>query len=881
MRRVRAWLLRFGGIFVKQKRDRELAEELATHLQMHIEDNIRSGMSPQEARRWALLKLGGIEQAKELHRDQSGIPLLETFWGDIRFAVRMLRKNAGFTAVAVFTLLLGIGANTAMFSVINGVLLRPLPYPEPNELVRIHTQRSGRAFGSISEPEFVDLEAFNSAFEAFGLYTSTGVNLSEGEGEPEHVTATRITPGLLDTLRVRPQLGRPLAVSEGEAGSHRVAIISDGLWKRRFGADPGVLGHQLRILNDSYQIIGVMPPGFAFPDAETSLWVGYGLDRAKLRHRGAHFSSIIARLGTGVTVAQAQAEIDSLSERLRELHPDIYQPGSKFHFVAQSYMEDVTGAVRPALLILMAAAGLVLFIACGNVANLLLTRLAGREREITIRSALGASRTRLLRQILTECLVLGMLAGLAALAAARWAFDWLIAMYPDSLPRLTEARLDTSVLLFNTGLALLATLAVGGLSAIGISAKTLSANLRAAGRTAGGAARSRSRSALVVAEVALATVLLVGAGLLVRSLHQMRITEPGFGTAYVLTAQLTLSPERYPDGPSRQRFYRQLMDELSNRRGIVSAAAVNFLPLCGDLMDWYVGAEGYLPADPNADFVQYRTVTPDYFDTLRIPLLQGRTFTDDDLARAQPVAIISEALARRFWGNLDPIGRRIRPSGIDSPDPWHIVVGVVGDIHHSGPRQGDVPIWYRCAYQDPWSTMALVVRTSGDPQEAVGTVKDAVRRVEPSQPVYKVRMMTDMARGLMTPDRLNGSLMALFAALALTLAAVGIYGVIANAVGQRTPEIGVRMTLGARRAQVLRGVLREGLALVVCGLGLGLAGAFALGNFLQWLLFGLAASDTVTLTGAAAVLLGVGVLACLLPAWRASRVDPLTALRHE
>jgi putative ABC transport system permease protein len=810
-----------------------------------------------------------------LQRDRARVPLLETFWADIRFALRMLRAHAGFSAAAALTLVLGIGTNTAMFSIVDGVLLRPLPYPRPDGIVRVHTQRTGRGFGGISEPEFEDLEQGTSAFEVLGLYSGASVNLSEEGSEPEHVMAARVTPGLFGALGVRPQVGRPLAPGEGDAGSHRVALVSDGLWKRRFGADAGALGRKLRILDDTYVIVGVMPPGFAFPDAETDLWIGYGLDRTDLNPRGAHFASIIARLRPGVTVARAQRELDGLSARLRDEHQDVYQPGSGFHFVAQSYLDDVTGAVRPALLVLMGAVGLVLLIACANVANLLLGRVVERDREMAIRTALGATRGRILRQILTECLLLAGLAGLAALAAARWGFDALVALDSGALPRLDAVHLDRWVFLFNAGLAMLATLAVGSLAALRVGGEALSARLRTAGRATAGTGRLGSRRALVVAEMALATVLLAGAGLLVRSLQQMSTTDLGFRAEHVTTARLSLSPDRFPEASSRAQFYRRLMDELSRRPDVVSAAAVNFLPVSGDTMDWYVGAEGYVPADPNADFVQYRTVTPGYFRTLGITLKRGREFTGEDRAGAQPTAIVSAALARRFWGDGDPIGKRIRPGRAGSGGPWFVVVGVVGDIYHSGPRGGEVPIWYRCAYQDPWDTMSLAVRTARGPGQAARIIKDAVSRIEPRQPVYQVREMTDMARDIVSPDRLNAVLLGLFALLALILAAVGIYGVLSCAVAWRTPEIGVRMALGAGRARVLCAVLREGAVLVAYGLGVGLA------RLLEWLLFGVVASDPVAFTGAAAVLFGVGVFACLVPAWRASRLDPLAALRHE
>jgi len=883
-------LVRRYGAEMTEAFERELMEVRARRGRRHATsfvarawaDAIRAGLGERRRCRARWYAGSGEDVRSPVRR----LAWMEHVMQDLRLAARMLARQPGFAALVVLTLALGIGVNTALFSIVNGVLLRPLPYPDPDAIVRIHTQRGGRGFGGISEPEFVDLVGGTTAFEAIGLMQGVGLNLTEGEGDPEYIDGLLITAGVFDALGVRPALGRPLHEREGLVGGGRAALISDGLWKRRFGADASVLGRSLRILNETYEIVGVMPAGFAFPDAQTEAWIGYGLDTANLRGRGAHFCAIVARLREGVTRNRAQADVDALSARVREANQDVYRPGSGFHFVVQSYLDDITGAVRPALVLLMAAVGLVLLIACANVASLLLARAADRGREFAVRAALGAGRARILRQLLTESLFFGALAGLLAIPVAWWVFGALAALHPGSLPRMGDVRLDTPVLLFNAALVALATLTVGGWPALWVSGALRpgrgpgAAGLLAA-RTADSGGRSRGRAVLVVAEVALAAVLLVGAGLVVRSLERLADAQPGFTAEHVLTARVTLAPERYPDEEARAGFYRRLMDGLATEPDVVSAAAVNYVPASGVDMDWYLGAEGYVPASPNIDFVQYRTVTPGYFETLGIPILRGRDFTDDDRAGSQPVAILSAALAKRFWGDQDPIGRRVRPSGADSSSPWHVVVGIAGDIQYAGPRGGDAPIWYRSTYQDAWSTMSLVLQTGGDPARAVRAVKGAVAQIDPRQPVYQIRAMTDLARDILSPDRLNANLLALFAALALALAAIGIYGVLACEVGQRTHEIGVRVALGARGGQVLRDIVAKGLTLVVAGLGLGLAGALALSRLLRSLLFGIDAYDPATFTGVAVVLLGVGLLACVLPARRALRVDPLTALRQE
>jgi putative ABC transport system permease protein len=483
--------------------------------------------------------------------------------------------------------------------------------------------------------------------------------------------------------------------------------------------------------------------------------------------------------------------------------------------------------------------------------------------------------------MLTECFLLGLLGGLGALIAAGWAFSAPVLLHPESLPRMSTVQLDTTVFAFNLGLVLFTTFVVGAIPAIRISRTGRAENLKEGARQSDSAGRYKSRAVLVVTEVALATILMVGAGLLIRSFQQLLAVDPGFRAEQLLTTRLTLPAERYPDMPKRAEFFRQLKDELATEPGVISAAAINTLPMSGHHSDWYLTAEGYEPADPNADYIQFRCVTPDYFETLGIPLVRGRTFTNHDIMGSQPVVILSESLARRFWGDEDPIGRRVRQGRQDSSDSWFVVVGIVAEVHHSGARRGEVPMWYRSAYQHIWSSMSLAVRTTGDPAQAIGVVKDAVSRVDPYQPIYGTQVMTEMVSISLSDERLNTNLLMAFAGLALGLATIGIYGVIAYSVSRRTQEIGMRMALGAPRGRVLRDVLGDGLKLVLAGLGIGVVVALVLTQFLRWLLFGVEAYDPITFFGVVLVLGTIGLLACLLPARRASRVDPLVALRYE
>ncbi len=811
----------------------------------------------------------------------SGDPIMTNFLQDLRYALRRLAKSPAFALVAILTLALGMGANTAMYSIINGVLLQPLPYLAPEGLVIVHTQWKDFGFGSTNPHEYFDLLEKTEAFQSVALYRSTSVNLLDGDGEPERVLGVRTTPSLLESLGVRPALGRALAPGEEFAGAHRVALISDRLFKRRFGGDPSVLGRKLRILNDSYEVVGVMPAGFAFPSRRTDIWTGYGIDRTNLASRGAHSSGVLARIADGKSLETVQAELDSLSAQLRRDFPRNYPEASNFRLFAEPLTENLTGSVRPALFVLMGAVGFVLLIACANVANLLLSRITSQEKEFAIRTALGARAGRLVRQILSETFLLSLLGGLAALLVARIAFEGLLVLHPQSVPRLSEVKLDGSVLMFNIALVAFATLAAGLIPALRLSRIDSQQKLKDGTRSSGGRLNSRTRTVLVVSQITLATVLLMGAGLLLRSFQHLIAADPGFRTLQVATARVTLPRDRYSDLAARGRFYRQVIEQVEARPGVISAAAINLLPMGGSTSDFSIRAEGYTPANPDIpDFVQYRIVTSRYFETLGIPIRRGRPFNERDGSDGQLVAILSESLAKKFWGDQDPIGKRIN-NGSESKPNWLTVVGVVGEVHHSGSRQGNIPIWYQPITQDCWSDMSLAVRSAGDPTLAIGSLKAALAEIDPFLPLYNIRLMPQLVAEVLSQDRFNANLLLAFAGLALGLAAIGIFGVISYSVSQRTQEIGIRMALGAHRERILGQIMREGLSMILIGLVAGLAGALLLTRFMQALLFGVAPSDPVTFVSIAVVLVASGVAACLGPARRATRVDPMIALRYE
>jgi predicted permease len=871
MRTLRGWLLRLGGMFGKERRERELAAEMESHLQMHIEDNLRSGMSPEKARREALMKLGGIEQTKENYRDRRSLPLLESLLQDLRFGARMLRKSPGFTAVTVLTLALGIGANTAIFSVINGVLLSPLPYKDAKQLVVIKENDS--------PPNVMDIQRQVRAFSQGG-----GINVEKmdytGGTEPVQVRVGRINAAFFETLGVQPMLGRIISPGEDVQGGPRLAMVSNHFWQNYLSSDPHAVGDTIHLGGNSYTVIGVMPASFAPPaehaDVFVSLWVS---DPSAAADRGVHYMHTYWRLKAGVTLAQAQTDMAAIDRRLAEEYP-AEEKERKRQLVPLH--EWLVGDVRSALLVLFGAVGLVLLIACANFASLLMVRAFAGRQELVIRAALGAGRGRLIRKTLTENVLLSVLGGAAGLLFAQWGTSMLLALRPEKLARLSGIHMDTRVLLFVLVVSVLTGI-VFGMAPVWIAARAdVSEALKESGRST--TAGHRIRNILVTSELALALVLLVGAGLLIKGFSRLRSMNPGFNPANVMTMYLQLPATRYSDIPKQTQFRRELLSRLDSLPG-VQAAMVTDIPLGGNYVDHGFVIDGHpsvaVGGEPD---VQTLSVMGDYFRVMQIPLRAGRDFTPLDREGQPLVAIVNEEMVREFFPHENPIGVRIRWARDTGPPRWMTVIGVVGDVKHSGLNQPTDPAMYTPFSQsdEAWRRfMTLAIRARDASPGLVEEVKKQIWSVDGQIPVGDVHAMDELIAVSLAQQRFNMLLLGLFAALALILAAVGIYGAMAYAVNQRTHEIGIRTALGAQRRDVLRLVMRDGAKIALFGIASGIAGALALTRLMSSLLFEVKPTDPATFAGVAILLTLVALAACYIPARRAMRVDPMVALRYE
>ena len=810
---------------------------------------------------------------------------------DWRVGLRMLLKKPGFTALAIVTLALGIGANTAIFSVVNAVLLRPLQFPEPERLVTLweRNPKQGYEENVASPPNFVEWRQQSRAFERISAFTfDAKFNLS-GDERPEPVQGTRVSADLFATLGVDPVRGRLFLPQEEEPGRDQVAILGYGLWSRRFGGDPRIVGRPITVDGRSLTVVGVMPRGFDFPggtgivldsfsNPPAELWIPLALDPKDLAQRSNHWLQAIGRLRPGVTIEQAGAEMDAIERGIEEHNPKDYV-GSGVKLVP--LYDQVVGGVRPALLILLGAVGFVLLMACGNVANLLLVRATARQREMSIRAALGATRAALVRQLLIESLLLAACGGAAGALLALWGLDALAAMIPQSIPRSGDIGVDGRVLGFTLIISILAALLFGLAPALHASRGNLTDALQEGSRgSAGGLHRNRLRNGLVVSEIALALVLLIGAVLTIQSFVRLRRVSPGFNPRNVLTMELSLPRLRYPRGAERGAFVQRLVEEVTNLPGVESAGVVTHLPLAGGSMNYALTVEGYASPDPaKALSAEYRAVSPGYFAAMGIRLIRGRPFTDRDTAAAPHVLIVNEAVERRYFGDQDALGRKLT-LGFDG---WTgEIVGVIRDVRHTALDAGVLDEVYGPYAQTPfWPFMSLALRTRGDPLALAAAVRQRVLTIDRDQAVARVRTMERvLAESVAQPD-FRMRLLSLFGLMALVLATVGVYGVMSYTVTERMREIGVRMALGAQRRDVLRLVLEKGMRLTLAGVAVGLAGAFVLARVLQGLLFGTSATDVRTFTCVALALAAVGLLACWLPARRATRVDPAVALRYE
>jgi putative ABC transport system permease protein len=809
---------------------------------------------------------------------------------DLRYALRLLRRAPGFTLVAVITLALGIGANAAIFSVIDAALLRPLPYGAPDRLVAVYSRFPAMGFDHfwVSPPEYFQYKQRSRSFAALGAYSTGTVNVT-GRDQPVRVEAARATASLLQALGVKPELGQLFTAAQDVPNAEPVVLLTHELWRNAFGGDRSIVGRRVQIDGVDRTVIGVMPPGFDVADRHLQLWTPLGLDPTDNTRWGSHYLYLIGRLEPTVGVGAAQAELSTLLTRWREERPTDHSPSPTDHpMFLLPLLEDLIGKERPKMWLLMGAVGLVLLIACANVANLLLARAEARQKEIAVRTAMGAARGRLLRQFLTESVVLSLAGGVIGLLLAAFGVRAIVATWPDAIPRMREVVLDGRVLLFTLGMAVLTGLLFGLAPALHARAGVLFASLKEGGqRSTAGSRRQILRRSLVVVEVALATMLVLAGALLIRSFWLLQQVDPGFDSKGVLSFQIALPDARYPDEHQVAAFYQRLVDRLQALPGVESASAAWGLPPKRDILANDTEIEGIPkpPEGPVQNMDYWQLVTPGYFTTMHIPIKEGRPLLASDTTGAPGVALVNETAARHFWPGRSAIGRRLRAP--DEKAPWLTVVGVVGDVKQGGVDEKTGTEVYFPVAQSPDSIggasddMYLLLRAKGDPSSLIAPAREVVRSLDPTLPLAHVRTMDQVLFESVAQPRFVTMMALLFASVALALAAVGIYGVLAYSVEQRTQEIGVRMALGAQARAVLAMILKQGSGLIALGLGLGVAGAVALRKVLAGVLFHVAPTDPA-IFGAVVVLLAfVSMVACWLPARRATAISPLIALRHE
>ena len=878
--------LRLRSLFRRKTADGELDAELHFHLEREISANISAGMSPVEARRAALREFGGFEQLKEECRDTRNVNWLQDFAQDVRFGLRTLRKSPGFAAVAVLTLALGIGANTAIFSLVNGIVLRPLPYSQPQRLVSITD--------SYPEGALVAMRASLKTIDVAGYTDWTELNLT-GRGDPTRLYGAAVSAEFFSILGAKPEIGRVFQSGEDQPGRDNLVILSHALWQSEFGADTNIIGRSVRLEGIDRRIVGVMPPDFRFPASKTQLWIPLDLDpRSVGAYWGGSFMPVIGRLRDGVSLEQARAEVRATLPRIRGMFPwkmpDALWSGS----AVVPLQDSIVGDVSTTLFTLLGAIVLVLLIACANVTNLLLARAATRQREIAVRAALGAGRWRICRQLLTESVILAICGGGLGLLLAINGVAWLKLLLPANTPRLTSVTVDWRVLAFTAAIALLTGVIFGFAPALHASSIDLNESLKNAGRFSAAARSTRIRSVLAAAEIAVAVVLVIGAGLMIKSLWELSHVNPGFSTESIVTARITPNESFCEDLLRCQSFYSSVQDRVRALPGVSGAALVNVLPLDGRVDGFAASLEDH-PRDPRdpAPVLWESVVTPDYFKVMGIPLLRGRNFTATDMGpNSQSVALITEATARKYWPNQDPIGKHVKPV-FDTP--WTTIVGVVGDVNETS-LASRWPDFMDGAIYSPFGNatrvsgrhgrlqpteMTLVVRASNSSASYADLLRRTVAELNPEVPVSELQTLRTIVAQSTSAPRSTMSLFTIFAALALLLGAVGIYGVVSYSVAQRTAEIGVRMALGAQRRDILRLVMADGTRLALAGVAIGIAGAFAATRAMSSLLYGVTATDPLTFIAVAFLLAAVTLAATYIPARRAMRVDPMVALRYE
>ena len=805
---------------------------------------------------------------------------------DIRYGWRTLLRTPGASSVAVIALALGIGANTAVFSIIDAVLIRPLPYRESERLVAVWENKLNQGVAArawVSPADFRDFQEQSQVFEQMSVFRAQSSVLT-GKQLPERVEAAAVSPGIFDLLGAKPALGRAFTAGEDQPGKNSVLVLSDALWRSRFGGDWNVLGSTLDLDGASYTVIGVAPRGFRLPDNGSGLWIPYTPDPHELSKRGLRTLNVIARLKPGVTPAQAGAGMQTVARRIAQAFPD---SNAGYGVLLIPLSQQIVGNIGPTLWTLMGAVVFILLIACVNVANLLLARAGSREKELAVRTSLGANPGRIVRQLLTESVLLALIGGAAGLLLAQWATAALVKLMPSNIPRIGEISLDWRVLLFTFAVSAATGILFGLAPALGTTRLDLNSLLKSSGRGASAhRARGRMRDTLVICEMACSVALLIAAGLLIRSFARLGEVNPGFRADHVLTMQIALPPARY-SGEKAKLFYKQVLDRVNTTPGVESAGICRFLPLSGSDASVNFQIEGQ-PTLASADQprAKFRAASGQYFETLRIGLLEGRLFNSFDDERTRKVVVINQTAARRYWPNQDPVGKRIL-SGFEK-DQWSTIIGVVGDVKHTGLDAEANPETYYHFLQIPpeavpvaEATMALVIRTNTAPAAMIATVRNAVRELDPDQAVFNVKTMEEVVYGSVAQPRFRTLLLALFAGLALLLAAIGLYGVMAYWVTQRSNELGIRMALGAEPGQILKLVVGHALLLAAIGLAIGLVLAAGCARVISGLLFGVPATDLVSFGVSCLLVLTVAALASFVPALRATRVDPMAALRTE
>jgi putative ABC transport system permease protein len=883
---------RLSGLNLAPANEAEIVEELAQHVEDVYERALRSGATEFEARRTAIQELSEASPLlNEIRRSNKPAPvvpgsgrsnLLTDLLHDLRYAVRLQLKNPAFTIIAIIALALGIGANTAIFSVVNTVLLRPLPYKDPERLVMVweDSSRHGYPRDTPAAANFVDWRDQSQVFEGMAAIADTSFNLT-GSGEPERLEGRRVSANLFPLLGVEPQIGRVFTAAEDRQGSHRVVVLSYALWQRRFGGDPNIVGQSLTINGDSYVVVGVMPARFQFPTSDDEAWVPIAFTPQEATNRNRHYLQVVGRLKSGVSLEQAQTEMSTIATRLQQQYS---QSNADLGATVQSLHEHLVGDIRPALMILLGAVALVLLIACANVANLLLARAAVRQKEIAVRVALGARRWRLIRQFLTESVLLSTLGGIVGLVIAFGGLVLLRAFIPENISQAREISVDFKVLGFTLLVSVLTGLIFGLAPAIQAVRFNQIETLKEGGRDAAtGGSGKRLRSVLVTAEVAISLVLLIGAGLLINSFLRLRSVDPGFRVDNLLTMKIVLPEPKYAEFERRTAFYEDVVQRVQSLAGVRAAAVTTNLPLYrqGNMIS--VRIEGQPDPAPGQELIVVtRIISPGYFDTMSIPLLGGRQISEQDTATTPNVALISETMARRFWPGEDAIGKRLSAGRVQTPDDWIQVVGVVKDVRQFELTMEPKPQMYLSYRQAGFfAPRDLVVKTDLDPAGIAGTVRKAVWDIDKDQPVSNIRTMEEIFADSIARQRFSMLLLAIFAGVALVLAGVGIYGVMSYSVAQRTHEIGIRMALGAQTGAVLKLAVGYGMKLVIAGLIIGLIAAFLLTRVMSTLLFGVTATDPTTFTLISLLLVCVAALASYIPARRATKVDPIIALRYE